>query len=338
MSVRPVMGADDLRALGTPAALEVAKPQPFQVPPLPVGLQGIVDQLAERPPELVLCIGKDGVGKTTVAQAIAVGLTRAGKPVHLSTTDPAANLNVALEAEGMEVSAIDPEAAVDKYRAQVLATKDKTLDADGYAQLEEDLRSPCTEEVALFREFSSVVAEADEKWVVLDTAPTGHTLLLLDATGSYHRELQRQSGESVGASTLKPLQNAAVTFPIIVTLPETTPVFEAQTLVNDLKRAEITPWAWVINQSLPATSTSSPFLKAHCQSQAKSIKLACDGTQAQIVQLPYVLDGVGSVEGLTRFLGENHVLTCGHEHAGGVERQHRPFFFAVRPGVVGSWH
>lgn len=299
LNANPVMGVDGLLHLGEPDGDATSSADPTLEPgyahsksELHVGLSHLVDELAEGKPKLVLCMGKGGVGKTTVAQMLALELAKRGKTVHLSTTDPANHLDVSLEdrIKGLTVSSIDPDAVTASYRDEVLASKGASLDADGYAQLEEDLRSPCAEEVAVFKAFSEVVATAQNQWVVLDTAPTGHTLLLLDATGSYHRELMRQSGRDDSATTLQHLQDTEVTRPILVTLPETTPMLEAQALAADLSRAGIEPWAWVINQSLPATETSSPFLLRRANAQQEIINPIADQAGVQVVQLPVMLD------------------------------------------------
>ncbi|OFR40771.1 ArsA-related P-loop ATPase, partial [Corynebacterium sp. HMSC077D03] len=299
LKANPVMGVDGLLHLGEPDDNESSNAGRALEPGLTqsvsnshVDLSNLVDELAEGKPKLVLCMGKGGVGKTTVAQMLALELAKRGKPVHLSTTDPANHLDGSLEdsVKGLTVSSIDPDAVTASYREEVLASKGASLDADGYAQLEEDLRSPCTEEVAVFNAFSEVVSTAENQWVVLDTAPTGHTLLLLDATGSYHRELMRQSGRDDSATTLQHLQNAEVTRPILVTLPETTPMLEAQSLAADLSRAGIESWAWVINQSLPATETSSPFLLRRANAQQGVINSVVDQAGVQVVQLPVIPD------------------------------------------------
>ena len=299
LKANPVMGVDGLLHLGEADGNETSSAGPALEPVLAqsnsnsqVGLSHLVDELAEGKPKLVLCMGKGGVGKTTVAQMVALELAKRGKPVHLSTTDPANHLDVSLadSVEGLTVSSIDPDEVTANYREEVLASKGASLDADGYAQLEEDLRSPCTEEVAVFNAFSEVVATAQDQWVVLDTAPTGHTLLLLDATGSYHRELMRQSGRDDSATTLQYLQDAEVTRPVLVTLPETTPMLEAQSLAADLSRAGIEPWAWVINQSLPATETSSPFLLRRASAQQEIVNSIVDQAGVPVVQLPVMLD------------------------------------------------
>lgn len=299
LNANPVMGVEGLLHLGEAASDEAssAGSAPGAVSKQSgsathVGLSQLVDDLAEGKPKLVLCMGKGGVGKTTVAQMLAVELAKRGKPVHLSTTDPANHLDASLEdrIESLSMSSIDPDAVTASYREEVLATKGASLDADGYAQLEEDLRSPCTEEVAVFKAFSEVVATAQDQWVVLDTAPTGHTLLLLDATGSYHRELMRQSGRDDSATTLQRLQDTEVTRPILVTLPETTPMLEARSLAADLSRAGIEPWAWVINQSLPATETTSPFLLQRADGQQAIVDTVTEQAGVQVVQLPVMLD------------------------------------------------
>jgi arsenite-transporting ATPase len=274
LRARTVMGVDALRSLLSGA--ESLGPQgslanPSTIPEgFELGVRGLVDDLRAAGHGLVMCMGKGGVGKTTVAAAIAVALAEHGIPVHLTTTDPAGHLTDALgegaeqgagQIPGLTVSRIDPHEATANYRERVLRTKGATLDADGKARLAEDLQSPCTEEVAVFQQFSRLVHESRRHIVVMDTAPTGHTLLLMDATGSYHRDVVRTMGEGTAYTTpLMRLQDPAQTRVVIVTLPDATPVLEAQGLAADLERAGITPWAWVVNASLAAAAPTSDLL------------------------------------------------------------------------------
>lgn len=243
-------------------AADAAPGEPLAAPTL----AQLVDDLAAPGHGLIMVMGKGGVGKTTLAAAVAVELARRGLPVHLTTSDPAAHLleTLAGQMEHLTVSRIDPRVETQRYRDQVLATKGKNLDAQGRALLEEDLRSPCTEEIAVFQAFSRIIREAGRKFVVMDTAPTGHTLLLLDATGAYHREIARQmSGSGVHFTTpMMQLQDEARTKVLIATLAENTPVQEAALLQEDLRRAGIEPWAWVVNNSVAVTPTQSPLLRA----------------------------------------------------------------------------
>ncbi len=227
-------------------------------------LASLVDELSLTGKGLVMTMGKGGVGKTTVAASVAVSLAKRGHKVHLTTSDPAAHLSYTLDGSlpNLQVSRIDPKVETERYRRFVLENQGKGLDAEGLAVLEEDLRSPCTEEIAVFQAFSRVIKEADDHFVIMDTAPTGHTLLLLDATGAYHREMVRQMGQTHDhvMTPMMQLQDPEKTKVIIVTLAETTPVLEAANLQQDLRRAGIEPWAWVINSSLAAAKPSSPFL------------------------------------------------------------------------------
>ncbi|WOQ16901.1 arsenical pump-driving ATPase [Raineyella sp. W15-4] len=266
----PLRGTD---MVGVPALRGLLREESAAVPlppaddwsaadPVLPGLDSLVGALAEQDHGLVMCMGKGGVGKTTVATAIARRLVARGKDVHLTTTDPAAHLDLSLAHEGMRVSSINPEQAVADYRSHVMATKGATLDDDGRAQLAEDLRSPCTEEIAVFQAFSQAVLDARRRFVIMDTAPTGHTLLLLDATGSYHHDVARNMTPGTRFTTpMMRLQDPGYTKVIIVTLAETTPVLEAEQLQADLERAGIHPWAWVVNQTLTGNPTTDPLLR-----------------------------------------------------------------------------
>ncbi len=234
---------------------------------LPVleNLSELVDDLARAGRGVIMTMGKGGVGKTTMAAAIATELARRGLRVHLSTTDPAAHVAAAVgQLEGMEISRIDPQAETRAYVEHVMATTGKNLDASARALLEEDLRSPCTEEIAVFRAFARIVARGEDRFVVLDTAPTGHTLLLLDATEAYHREIARKASDPPeDVQRLLPrLRDPQFTRVLVVTLAEATPVHEAAALQTDLRRAGIEPFAWVINQSIARAETRDPVLLA----------------------------------------------------------------------------
>ena len=245
--------------------------QPVAAPTLSM----LVDAIAADGHGLVMVMGKGGVGKTTLAAAVAVELAERGLSVHLTTSDPAAHLTETLSEalDNLTVSRIDPQAETARYRQQVLETKGAKLDRQGRALLEEDLRSPCTEEIAVFKAFSQIIRQANKKFVVMDTAPTGHTLLLLDATGAYHREIARQMvDKNIHFTTpMMQLQDPEQTKVLLVTLAETTPVLEAASLQEDLRRAGIEPWAWVINNSIAATATRSPLLQQRAANERREI-------------------------------------------------------------------
>ena len=238
-------------------------------------LGALVDEIEGDGHGLVMCMGKGGVGKTTIAAAVALALAERGHEVLLTTTDPAAHLTDTLggEVDGLTVTRIDPDSALEQYRAHVMATKGKDLDEEGRVALAEDLMSPCTAEVAVFNQFSRAVHDSRRKFVVMDTAPTGHTLLLLDAAGSYHREIARQMGAANMAysTPLMRLQDRSQTKVVIVTLAETTPVLEAIGLQDDLERAGIHPWAWVVNNSIAAAHPGSAFLRTRARNEIAQI-------------------------------------------------------------------
>jgi len=237
-------------------------------------LSQLVDEIAADGHGLVMLMGKGGVGKTTLAAAVAVELAHRGLSVHLTTSDPAAHLAETLgdAPPHLSVSRIDPHAVTEQYRAQVLASKGARLDAAGRALLEEDLRSPCTEEIAVFQAFSRIIREAGTRFVVMDTAPTGHTLLLLDATGAYHRDIVRQMADSQAhfVTPMMRLQDPKQTKVLLVTLAETTPVLEAANLQADLRRAGIEPWAWIVNNSVAASAALTPLTSPLLQQRARN--------------------------------------------------------------------
>jgi arsenite/tail-anchored protein-transporting ATPase len=258
------------------------------------GLSVMVDALASAGRGLVMVMGKGGVGKTTVAAAIAVGLVKRGHQVHLTTTDPAAHVSLVVDGslEGLVVDRIDPAIETARYIEKVMATKGRDLDEADRALMREDLASPCTEEVAVFHAFSRIVAEARGAFVVMDTAPTGHTLLLLDATGAYHRQMTQDMGPVQGriVTPLMRLQDPDYTKVILVALPETTPVSEAASLQDDLRRARIEPWAWVVNRSLAQTGTTDPLLQRRIRGEAAQIERIRGGLAQRLYLLPFLAE------------------------------------------------
>ncbi len=261
-----LIGIPALRELAGGGSVDLDENHSGFTPPAFAELQQLIEELARAGRGVVMTMGKGGVGKTTIAAAIAVALADRGHQVTLSTTDPAAHLSDALAGQSQTrvlVERIDPAVETERYSHEVLAAA-TGLDDEGRALLAEDLRSPCTEEIAVFRAFARTVDEAQDRIVVLDTAPTGHTLLLLDAAESYQREIERtnaQVPDAVGtlAQRLRDPDYAKV---VILTLAESTPIYEAARLQADLRRAGIEPYGWIVNATLSGTNTQHPTLRA----------------------------------------------------------------------------
>lgn len=299
-----LVGIAALRALSKPEAAEadISIPQ-MAMPELP-SLHKLIGDLEAGGVGVIMTMGKGGVGKTTVAAAIATSLALRGHQVLLSTTDPAAHVAAAIETPvpGLSVSRIDPQVEIECYRQDILTKAGANLDASAKAMLEEDLRSPCTEEIAVFRAFANTVAAGKESFVVLDTAPTGHTILLLDAAEAYHREVLRVQGDIPEAvrQLLPRLRDPAFTRVIVTTLAEATPVHEAERLQQDLLRAGITPYAWVINQSLLASGTHDPQLAQRGQYEIPYIRKVAEQLSTRCALIPWLAEAPIGGKGLAQ--------------------------------------
>lgn len=275
-----------------------------EIPPL----HTMVNHFAKKNSGVIMTMGKGGVGKTTIAAAIAVGLAERGHKVHLTTTDPAAHLSLVLKDTDLlgniSTSRIDPRQEVENYRQEILSKVSDTLDEESLEYIKEDLRSPCTEEIAVFQAFANIVDQAKDSFVVIDTAPTGHTLLLLDAAKSYHKEVTRSSGDMSEAvrKLLPRLRDPKVTNVLLVTLPEATPVLEASRLQDDLKRAGIEPDWWVINQSFQATNTKDPILQGRANAEEQWINKVDKELSSHCVIVPWQADDTIGIASLKKLL------------------------------------
>jgi arsenite-transporting ATPase len=283
-------------------------------PPMMESLEALVTDIERQGNGVIMTMGKGGVGKTTVAAAIAVMLAKRGHPVHLSTTDPAAHVaqTLAGQVAGLTLSKIDPAVETAAYQAEVMLAQGATMDEAGRSLLEEDLRSPCTEEIAVFRAFAREVGHGTRRFVVLDTAPTGHTLLLLDASEAYQRELERQARRTQPEEVLKLLErlrDPAFTRILLVTLPEATPVHEAAALQEDLRRAQIEPFAWVINQSLLHCGSCDPLLQRREESERRYLLEVVAKHATRTAWLPWQPEEPTGPEALARLASSSFKIT-----------------------------
>lgn len=304
-----LLGVEALKLVGRPHARSETALTDEVLPELAVGLSALLDEISQAGHGVIMTMGKGGVGKTTVAASLAVALADRGHYVLLSTTDPAAHLATTMESDrlpNLTVSRIDPAQETREYTAEVMATAGADLDEQGRALLEEDLRSPCTEEIAVFRAFARTVANGKDCFVVLDTAPTGHTILLLDSALAYHREVTRQSSQMPDyvESLLPRLRDPEFARVLIVTLPEATPVHEATQLQEDLRRAEIEPFAWVINQSFQPLPVSDPVLTQRKHNEIPYIREVSETLAQRLALIPWQKKPPTGINSLRRIAAE----------------------------------
>lgn len=252
-------------------------------------LDTVVADLVARHKKVIFTMGKGGVGKTTVAETIALKLDAQGKRVHLATTDPASHFDTTLAAGSqITMGRIDEKQELKRYQDEVISKASKTMNADDLDYIKEDLRSPCTQEIAVFRAFAEIVEKANEEIVIIDTAPTGHTLLLLDSTLSYHKEVERTQGNIPDSvKNLLPRLRGDETEVLIITLPEATPYYESRRLEDDLKRAGIhTKW-WIINASLYEAHSSNKMLQAKAANEIVWLNTIYEHTKGNVAIIPF---------------------------------------------------
>ncbi|MGC2415356.1 MAG: arsenical pump-driving ATPase [Stellaceae bacterium] len=319
---RNIVGLEALRGFlfGTEALPPETAPSVVALPSGLIDLRALVDDIAAEEHGLVMVMGKGGVGKTTIAAAVAVALAQGGKAVNLTTTDPAQHLVETLpeSVPNLTVSHIDPKEEVRQYRARMLEAAESTKSPEQLALLREELQSPCYEEVAVFQAFARAVMSGRKGITVIDTAPTGHTLLLLDTAGAYHRQLTQNPMAAVRIRTpLMMLQDSAYTKILIVTLPETTPVLEASALQDDLRRASIEPYAWVINACLAAARPVDPLLLSRAIAEVREIAKVKETLARRVALVPFQTEEPVGATRLTELTRSSSASAAPRPIAGG---------------------
>ena len=254
-------------------------------------IQGLINDLYNNKKKVVFMMGKGGVGKTSIAATVAIGLSKKGAKVHLTTTDPAAHIEYLIQQnEEITLSKINEQVVLEEYKKEVLDEAESTMSTEDIDYLKESLKTPCTQEIAVFRAFSKIVEKADDEVVIIDTAPTGHTLLLLDSTQRNYKQIETVQAEAPQSvkNLLPRLRNQSETEVIIITLPEVTPVYEAMRLEQDLKRAGIYSKWWVVNSSLYFTDTKNQLLKLKGANEKKWIKEVIAQSNNNCVVIPWI--------------------------------------------------
>lgn len=255
---------------------------------------------------LIMTMGKGGVGKTTIASLIAYKLASRGHKVTLSTTDPAAHLGyISQDNINMIIEKIDPKIETKRHVEDVIAKNIDKLNEDDMSLLKEELNSPCIEEIAIFEAFAKTVDKAKDRFVVLDTAPTGHTLLLLDASSAYHKEVLKNSNNQINnelTSLIPRIKDKKFTKILLISLAEATPTHEAKDLQEDLNRAGISPFAWVINRSFAKTGSSNNLLCQKGLNELKYINEIKNDLSKNLLISPWIEDEINNQESLNKLI------------------------------------
>ncbi|MEI6891756.1 MAG: arsenical pump-driving ATPase [Pontiella sp.] len=303
--VAVVNGEADPAWLDAPDALHAGLPQALEKVS---EWEDLFQTLEKQGKGVIMTMGKGGVGKTVMASTIATELARRGHSVLLSTTDPSAHIaeTIGEGVENLQIDRIDPKEVTERHCADLIAKNRDTLSPEDLALLEEEMQSPCIEEIAVFQAFAQTVARGTEQFIVLDTAPTGHTLLLLDSTEAYHREVAKSAADlpEEVKELLPRIRDPEFTRVLIVALPEATPTHEAEELQRDLRRAGIEPAGWIINRSFAVSGTEDPVLCAKGLHEIDYIsEISRDLSTKQTVIAPWMgneLSGADNLQELTK--------------------------------------